>query len=143
MPADSASLTQLVLELDRLRDPQQRLAVLIDWARHQPGLASPYRTESNRVAACQVRTWWVAEVRNDGAWFGLDSDGVSLKALGGFLCEQASGLSRESLAQFDAAALERWGVLRLIAENRRATVLRIADQIREFDSQIRRNGVRA
>ena len=140
MSALPATLDLLVRDLDRLRDPQQRLASLIDWARHRPGLEPEFRTDRFRVTGCLVRTWWVAEVRGDGVWFGLDSDAASLKALGGFLCEQASGLSGEGLCRFDASALERWGILRLLAENRRATVLRIAEQIREFASQIPTEG---
>lgn len=126
------SMDELILHLDQLRDPQQRFVCLVERARIREPFPERYRVDAHRVDGCQVRTWWVGEVRVGGCWFGLDSDAITLKALGGFLCEQATSLSWHQQQNYQADLLDRWGVLRQLADNRRATVLRLAANIRDF-----------
>ncbi len=123
---------ELVLHLDQLRDPQRRFVYLVERARSREPLPERYRIDANRVEGCQVRTWWVGELRAGACWFGLDSDAITLKALGGFLCERATAQSWREQQDYDADLLERWGVLRQLADNRRATVVRLATKIRDF-----------
>jgi sulfur transfer protein SufE len=46
------------------------------------------------------------------------------------LCDLHSGLRPEEIAPEPAAPLERLGLLRQLAESRRATILRVAESIR-------------
>ncbi len=134
MTINDLSLAEAMELLDQLRDPQQRFIYLVERARKRMPLPDAYRLDVNRVEGCQVRTWWIGEIRSHACWFGLDSDAVTLKALGGFLCEQATSLSLQEQQQFQADMLEKWGVLRQLADNRRATILRLASKIRDFAS---------
>ena len=132
MTTVALSIHEVVLHLDQLRDPQQRFVYLVERARSREPLPERYRVDAHRVEGCQVRTWWVGEVRAGTCWFGLDSDAITLKALGGFLCEQATSQSWHQQQNYQADLLDRWGVLRQLADNRRATVLRLAANIRDF-----------
>lgn len=115
-----------------LRDPQARFAWAVERARRQPHLPDALRVDAHRVVGCQVRLWFVPEFRDGRCRFQSDSDALTLRALVGLLCEAAHGATPEELANFDADWLEQAGLLRQLAESRRATVLRVADQIREF-----------
>jgi sulfur transfer protein SufE len=132
MTVNEPTLPEAMEALNQLRDPQQRFVYLVERARKRLPFPEVYRSDKHRVEGCQVRTWWIGEIRSGHCWFGLDSDAVTLKALGGFLCEQASFLPLLEQQQFQADTLEKWGVLRQLADNRRATLLRLAAKIREF-----------
>jgi len=108
------------------------LSWLVDWARRQPALAPELRRDEYRVPGCQVRLWWIAESRGGRCWFCSDSDAVSLRALTGFLAHHYSGKTPEEILKGSPAPLERLGLLRHLADNRRATVLRVEAQLLEF-----------
>ena len=118
--------------LAALKDPQARFGWLVDWARHQPPLPESCRREDCRVSGCQVRLWWMPEMRDGRCWFRSDSDAVSLKALTRLLAAHYSGKSPAEILDGERAPLERLGLLRHLADNRRATVLRVEEQIHEF-----------
>ncbi|MBN8248640.1 MAG: TatD family hydrolase [Verrucomicrobia bacterium] len=115
-----------------MHDPQARFAWLVERARQRPHLPDALRLDRHRVSGCQVRLWWVAEVRNGRCEFQSDSDAVTLRAMAGLWCDLASGASPEELAAWRPDLFERFGLLRSLADNRRTTVLRIGELIREF-----------
>lgn len=118
--------------LGLLTDPQARFSWLVDWARHQPSIPVQDRIDRHRVSGCQVRLWWIPELREGRCWFRTDSDAVSLKALTGFLSQHYAGRTPLEVIQGERAPLERLGLLRHLADNRRATVLRVEDLIHAF-----------
>ncbi len=118
--------------LEHLRDPQARFSWLVERARKGESLPAAYRQDKFRVTGCQVRTWFVAEIRDGRCWFGLDSDAITLKAVGMLICELATGLVPEQVAEFDTRFLDRLGLLGQFAESRRTTLLRLASMVREF-----------
>ena len=129
---DGRGAAGLVERLRRLPDPQARLQLAVDLARARTGLPDALRTDAHRVHGCLVRLWFVATLRDGRCWFATDSDAVSLKALVGLLCDLNSGLRPEEIAARPTAVLEELGLLRQLAENRRATILRVADAMRAF-----------
>jgi cysteine desulfuration protein SufE len=131
----AARRRELLAPLAALRDPQARLAWLVERARHRPLLCKDLRTEGHRVQGCMVRCWWVPEFREGRCWFRIDSDAVSLKAVIGLLCDFYSDASPEEVLANPPTFLQRLGLMRQLAENRRATVGRVADAIREFARQ--------
>lgn len=132
IPTLAAKQQELLAALTRLRDPQARFAWAVEQARKRPSLPESLRLDAHRVTGCQVRLWFVSEFRDGRCWFHTDSDAVTLKAMTGLLCELASGATPAELATLDLAFLDQLGLLRQLAENRRATVLRVADQLRAF-----------
>lgn len=131
-PPLAAKQQQLCAALSRLRDPQARFAWAVEQAKQRPSLPEELRTDAHRVTGCQVRLWFVPEIGGGRCVFRTDSDAVTLKAMTGLLCELASGATPAEITAGDFVFLEQLGLLRQLAENRRATVLRVADQIRAF-----------
>lgn len=128
--ADREQAAEAVLA--RLRDPQSRFAWLVERMRERPHLPDAFRLDDYRVSGCLVRLWFVPEFREGRCWFRTDSDAVTLRAITGFWCDIASGATPAELRDWNPQFLERLGVLRQLAENRQATVLRVGGQIREF-----------
>ncbi|MFM8358563.1 MAG: SufE family protein [Verrucomicrobiota bacterium] len=113
-------------------DFQARLAWLVDEARRQPSLAAERRTADRLVPGCQVRLWWIPGWHDGRCWFASDSDAVSLKALAGLLGRVHDGAAPAEILGAAPGWLAETGLLRPLAESRRATVLRVHDLIREF-----------
>ena len=119
----------------KIGDAQARLARLVEEARRRPALAPALRVEANRVEGCLVRVWFVAEIRDGLCHFQCDSDAVSLKAVGGLLCEIYSGFTAEEILTVPGGALEPLQILHQLAENRQRTIARIEEKIRGFAEQ--------
>ena len=133
---------ELLATLAGIRDPQARLQWMVDRARHRPALPDADRREEHRVAGCQVRLWWVAEDRDGRCWFRSDSDAVTLKALTGLLAECYSGEKPAEVVADPPSFLGELGLLRQLAESRRATVLRVAEGMLGFAREaMARDGV--
>ncbi len=115
-----------------VRDPQQRLARLVELAKARPLLPDALKLDDQRVEGCQVRIWFVPDFRDGRCWFQTDSDAITLKALVGLLCEIYSGRTPAEIAAHEPTFLEELAVLKQLAESRRATVLRVAQMVRDF-----------
>jgi len=123
---------ELCRELAAEADPQTRFSRVIDRARLQPSLPDEFRQPVYLVPGCQVRLWWVPSFANGACWFQSDSDAVSLKAMTRLLAELYSGATSVEILAHPAGFLDRYGLLNSLAENRRATVVRVVDQIQSF-----------
>jgi cysteine desulfuration protein SufE len=123
---------QRLSELLLIGDPQQRLARVMHDAQKIPPLDVALRLETNRVEGCLVRVWFVPEFRGGKCFFRCDSDAVSLKAIGGLLCELYSGHAPEEICATNTGVLKHSGVLHQLAENRQRTLARIEEKIRHF-----------
>lgn len=139
MPHDSANAATFAdrrrhweQRLRSFADPQARFGHIVEHARRQPPLPESLRLDSFRVQGCQVRLWLVPEFHDGRCRYRTDSDAVTLKAFVGLLCELASDLPPAEAARVDGQLLEELGLLRQLAESRRATILRVAEQIRDF-----------
>jgi cysteine desulfuration protein SufE len=137
--APSSSLenrvARLTASLTTIRNPQSRLAKLVDLARSRPPMPEALRLDEHLVPGCQVRLWLVREFRDGLCRFRTDSDAVTLKALTGLFCDLANDLPPEQVRDFDAGFLENLGILKQLAESRRATVLRVAEAMRDYGEE--------
>lgn len=129
----------LISELKAIRDPQARFQWAVERARTRPALADELRVEAHRVPGCQVRLWWVRAEVGGRRWFASDSDAVTLKALTGLLAEAYHGETIEGLIADPPVFLEPLGLLRQLAESRRATVLRVVAAM--VDGSMERGGM--
>ncbi len=127
-----SKVSSLLAPILATRDPQQRLARLVELAKARPLLADALKLDAHRVEGCLVRIWFVPEFRDGRCWFQSDSDAITLKALVGLLCEIYSGRTPAEIAEHEHKFLEELGVLKQLAESRRATVIRVAQMIRDF-----------
>ncbi len=134
-PAIPLNPAAVLARFERLRDPQARLQLAIELARQRLPLPDRFRSDVHRVAGCQVRLWFVAQFHDGRCQFATDSDAVTLKALIGLLCDLYSGLTPSEVLAQSTEFLDRLGLLRQLAESRRATVRRVAGMIRDFALQ--------
>lgn len=123
---------QRLAELFQIGDPQQRLAHIVHHVPRRPPLEEAFRVEGNRVEGCLVRIWFVPELRGGKCFFRCDSDALSLKAVGGLLCDLYGGHTPEEIVASNAGLLRSLGILHQLAENRRRTIMRIEEKIRHF-----------
>jgi len=123
---------QRLAPLLEIKDPQRRLARLVEEARQRSSLEEPLRCDSHRVEGCLVRVWFVPEFRAGKCFFRCDSDAVSLKAVGGLLCELYSGHTPQEILANEKDVLQKLHILHQLAENRQRTIARIEEKIREF-----------
>jgi cysteine desulfuration protein SufE len=130
---------QRFIELLLIGDPQQRLARVVHDSQKIPPLEPMHRLETHRVEGCLVRVWFVPEFRAGKCFFRCDSDAVSLKAVGGLLCELYSGHAPEEISATPIGLLKTLGILHQLAENRRRTIGRIEEKIRHFAQEHQRN----
>ena len=127
---------QRLAPLLKIRDPQQRLARLVEEARRRPPLAPTLRLEVHRVEGCLVRVWFVPELRGGKCFFQCDSDAVSLKAVGGLLCELYNAHTPEEITATKGGVLEPLALLHQLAENRQRTIANIEEKIHRFAQEL-------
>lgn len=111
------------------RDPQSRLSLAVERARQRPPLPAELRRDEFLVPGCQVRLWLVPGFVDGRCRYATDSDAATLKALTGLLAEVYGGLTPDEVLACPPDFLEDLGLLRQLAESRRATVLRVAQLI--------------
>ena len=121
----------------QISDAQARLARLVEEARRRAPLVPALRVETNRVEGCLVRVWFVAEFGEGRCHFQCDSDAVSLKAVGGLLCELYSGQTPEEILATSSGVLGPLHILHQLAENRQRTIARIEEKIHHFAQEQR------
>lgn len=124
----------------QIGDSQQRLARLVEEARRRPSMSPTLRVEAHRVEGCLVRVWFVAEAREGRCYFQCDSDAVSLKAVGGLLCDLYSGHSPEEIAASLKGVLAQLTILPQLAENRQRTIARLEEKIWRFAAEQKTKG---
>ena len=123
---------QLLATLRSLKDPQERLAWLLEQARARPLLAAELRTEAALVPGCLARLWFVPSLREGRCYFQSESDSLIVKAVAGLLCEFYSGqLPGEILAQPEDL-LRAAGITEHLTPNRRNGLGRVVALIRDF-----------
>lgn len=118
--------------LSGMRDPQERLAWIVESARRRPGFPVDRRTDDRLVKGCAARLWLIAEIRDGRSRFSCDSDSAILKAAAGLLCELYDGLPPSDVVAGEPGFLHDTGLLGQLTENRRRTILRVREVIREF-----------
>jgi cysteine desulfuration protein SufE len=122
----------LTLELAALKSGQDRLAYLVDRARHRPVLPTEQRVEANRISGCLAKLWLVAEFHDGDCFFACDSDSLVVKAVAGLLCEFYSGQAPAEILSRDPSFLGPLGITQHLTPNRRNALSRVWEQIQQF-----------
>jgi len=118
--------------LERMRDPQERLAWVVERSRARAPIPSEDRTDARLVPGCAARLWLVSKFSEGRCHFACDSDSAILKAAAGLLCELYDGLTPDEVRTGEPTLLAECGLMSQLTENRRKTILRVREAIREF-----------
>lgn len=130
----------LLQRLNGFRDAQQRMTWVVERARHRGGLDADRRTPEHLVPGCAARVWFDGRLEEGACRFGCDSDASILRAVAGLMCELYDGRPPDEVVAMEPEFLQASGLMRQFTENRRRTILRIRELIREFahDALLRR-----
>lgn len=131
-PGSSFAQRRSVLS-DRLRehrDPQARLAWVVERARERPGLSPADRTPDREVPGCASRLWLKTWMEGGRCRFRSDSESAILKALSGLVCDLYDGLTPDEVRQAETGVLGAEGLARSLTENRRRTLGRFEEELK-------------
>ncbi len=123
---------ELVAALAGLKTSQDRFAYLVRRGRQQTPLESPFKTDAYRVEGCLAKVWFVPEFREGRCYFETDSDSAIVKGIAVVLCEFYSGQTPEEIIRTDPSFLETAGINQHLTPNRRNSLARIWEMIRDF-----------
>ena len=123
---------ELLAALRAVKDPQQRLAWLIEQARARPLLPVELRTEAHLVPGCLARLWFVPAYREGRCQFQSESDSLIVKAVAGLLCDFYSGALPEEIVAQPEDLLRAAGITEHLSPNRRNGLGRVVGMIRAF-----------
>jgi cysteine desulfuration protein SufE len=124
-----ARLTEALLPL---KQTNERLAWLVEQARHRTPMTADFRIDSNRVEGCLARLWFTARIQEGRCHFQSDSDSLVVKSVAGLLCEFYSNLTPEEILQHDPAFLAALGINQHLTRNRRNALSSVWERIQTF-----------
>ena len=113
-------------------DPQERLALLVDRARHLPEMPVAERIDAHRVRGCVSIVWLAGELRDGRCYFHCAAESPMVRALVAFLCEFFSGFTPREILASDPDPLEKLGIARNLSPTRRNGLIAARAAIREF-----------
>lgn len=123
---------RLLASLAAQRDPQERLAWLVEQARRRPALEAAFRTDAHRVEGCLAKLWLVGEWRDGRCYFQSESDSLIVKAVAGLLCEFYSGHTPAEIEGHPPDFLGQLGITQHLTASRRHGLSRVWNLMRTF-----------
>jgi len=123
---------QLTAQLAALTNGQDRLALLVEWAKKHTGFAPEFRTDEKLIPGCLAKLWFVAHFRDGKCLFDCDSDSLVVKAIAGLLCDFYSGQPPAEILAHDPRFLAPLGITQHLTPNRRNALAKIWERIRQF-----------
>jgi cysteine desulfuration protein SufE len=122
----------LAADLACFKNPQDRLAHMIQIARAGAGLSDEFKTPETKLEGCLSNLWLRAEFRDGCCYFRSDSDSAIVKGLATVICDLFSGLAPAEIVGADLAPLREAGLWQQLTPNRRTGLSRLVDRIHEF-----------
>ena len=123
---------ELVAVLSGINNSQDRFAWLVKRGREHFPLDAPQKTDAVRVAGCLAKVWLVTEFSNGKCYFRTDSDSAIVKGIAAVLCEFYSDQTPAEVLTVSPAFLELFGINQHLTPNRRNSLSRIFEKIRNF-----------
>ena len=125
----------LTAQLAALKNGQDRLALLVEWAKKLPPLSAELRVDQNLIPGCLAKLWFVAQFRDGRCFFACDSDSLVVKAIAGLLCNFYSGHAPAEILAHSPEFLAPLGITQHLTPNRRNALAKVWERIRQFAEQ--------
>jgi cysteine desulfuration protein SufE len=122
----------LLDELHFTDDPQERLAAVVDRARHSPKLAAHERVDAHRVRGCSSSVWLIPEWRDDRCYFRAGADSPVVLGLVSLLAEFHTGSTPAAILANTTDPLEMLDLLRTLSPTRRHGLAAVQAALRTF-----------
>lgn len=126
---------QFIDDLNLIEDAQERLAIVVDRARHLAPLPEHERSEAHRVTGCISQVWLVAELRDGLCQFRCDADGPLVKGLVALVCDFYSATSPADIIGDDTDPLAELRLLQNLSPTRRNGLAAVRAAIKRFAEQ--------
>lgn len=123
---------QLTAQLGGFKSAQDRLGFVVGLGRAARPLEAEFRTDAFRVQGCLAKVWFVASFAEGHCNFRADSNSAIVKGIAVLLCEFYRGQSPEEIVGTAPDFLEDFGITQHLTPNRRNSLARIWEDIREF-----------
>jgi cysteine desulfuration protein SufE len=130
LPSDKQQ--QLVERFLLIEDAHERMALIVDRARHQAPLSPGDRCEENRVQGCVSRVWIVPSAAEGVCHFRVDADSALVKGLAALVCEVYEGAAPREVAVFESEILSKLRLLDHLSPTRRHGLDQVRCFIRSF-----------
>ena len=127
---------QLVEKFGHIPDSQERLSVVVDWARRRPKPPAELRTANNRVMGCASPVWINAELKGEMMKLSGDAESPIVKGLVALLCEVYDGASPSDALSIDSEIFEKLGLVRDLSSTRRNGLAAARARVRELAAEL-------
>jgi cysteine desulfuration protein SufE len=128
-----AEKKQTVLaQLAAIKNSQERFAHVIACGRQHTGLTDDFKTDAFRVEGCLAKLWFVSEFRDGRCYFRTDSDSAIVKGIAAVLADFYSGHTPGEILAIDPSFFEKVGITQHLTPNRRNSLSKVWNRIREF-----------
>ena len=126
---------ELLTRLGNIRNAQERFAYVVACGRNAPPLEAVFKTDAYKVEGCLAKLWFVPETRDGRCYFKTDSDSAIVKGIATLLCDFYSGQTSAEILSVDPSFLEQGGINQHLTPNRRNSLGKIWDKIREYAAE--------
>lgn len=127
---------QLVEKFGHIPDSQERLSVVVDWARRRPKPPAELRTANNRVMGCASPVWINAELNGEMMKLSGDAESPIVKGLVALLCEVYDDASPSDALSIDTEIFEKLGLVRDLSTTRRNGLAAARARVRELAAEL-------
>jgi cysteine desulfuration protein SufE len=122
--------------LGAIDDPQERLAVAMNWKATMAPLKAEERTEEHLVRGCASRVWLAAEVAEGRCRFRLDADSPLVRGLAGLLCGIYEGATPAEVVTVKPVVFEELHILRNLSPTRQNGLAAVRRALVEFAARV-------
>ncbi|HEU5078114.1 MAG TPA: SufE family protein [Opitutaceae bacterium] len=117
-------------------DSQERLSVVVDWARRRPKPPPELRTANNRVMGCASPVWINAELSGERMNLMSDAESPIVKGLVSLLCDVYDGATPAETLAVESTIFEKLGLVRDLSTTRRNGLAAARARIRGLASEL-------
>jgi len=114
-----------------MRADSDRLAHLVERARHAPPLSAAEKSEAHLVSGCLAKLWLTGACVDGLCQFRCDSESLVVKAIAHTLCELHSGVTPAEVLASTLIDLAPLGVTQHLTPNRRNALSRVMERLHE------------
>ena len=126
---------QLSNDYGAIDDDHERLAAVVDRARHRSAFSAAERTDANRVRGCVSPVWLISELRGGRCYFRSDADGPVVKGLVALLCDFFSEAMPAEIIASKMDPVQDLDLIRNLSPTRRNGLASAKNAILDFARQ--------
>ncbi len=115
-----------------IEDRQERLAIIVDGARHRPKGSAGDRRDQDLVAGCQSRVWLTATCQSGLCHFYADGDSPLVNGLVALLCDAYQECAAADVVATEPAVLTELGLLRDLSPTRQNGLAAVRARIKSL-----------